>query len=472
MQIQKQLADNDLQLQIYFKQLKRIGMRLKLMDHIKRAPTVYMCSMRETIRRQNFSKVYKSFAELLNNLISRIHQDETQKRKNFEEKLSTASQHFILSILFRSLNDKVEHFMNEAALKFDTKLPQLEETDVNLIEKELISQLSNLRSSSFDSSSSSSSTSGTSSSSSCQPLENSTPMFESPQNSASGKSSGESQSSSKTESKTTSITKMTRFSEAFLADMNLEEYKYDAKTHGDLALLDSLSNIIQANGETSGESVLSVAKQSNEQTSQQISEIKTKLGETKDIFKSHCEDFRKDFLAIMNRQSELEKYYQNVGEQIKQSESQLRSDFYSEFLVFVKREDRAKDESFFNERFSEIDLEFAQSMIEFVEDLKETSRKQVDELQTALNLAKKNGNADKQKLFNEAIKRATQEKDKVIDELRLKETAYLDKISQLEASLTEATTAKKAEVEAKKIEVASGGFDSNSVQVVSKKEDK
>lgn len=471
MQIQKQLADNDLQLQIYFKQLKRISMRLKLMDHIKRAPTVYMCSMRETIRRQNFSKVYKSFAELLNNLISRIFQDETQKRKNFEEKLSTASQHFILSILFRSLNDKVEHFMNEGALKFDTKLPQLEENDVNLIEKELISQLSNLRSSSFDSSTSSSSTSATSSSSSCQPLENSSPMFESPQNSASGKSSGESQSSSKTESKTTSMTKMTRFSEAFLADMNLEEYKHDVKAYGDMALLDSLSNILQANAQTRDDQVLSVRKQSNEQTSKQIAEIKTKLGETRDIFKSHCEDFRKDFVEIMNRQSELEKYYLNVGEQIKQSERQLRSDFYSEFLVFIKREDRAKDERFFSEKFSEIELEFASNMIVLVEDLKETNRKQVDELQAALSLAKKNGNADKQKLFNEAIKRATQEKDKVIDELRSKETAYLEKISQLEASLAEAS-AKKAEEEAKKSESANGGFDSNSVQVVSKKEDK
>ncbi len=59
-QIQKQLADHDFQLQIYYKQLKRIGARVKLIDMIKRAPGIYMCSVRETVRRQRFSKVYKN----------------------------------------------------------------------------------------------------------------------------------------------------------------------------------------------------------------------------------------------------------------------------------------------------------------------------------------------------------------------------------------------------------------------------
>lgn len=60
MQVQKQLADNDFQLQIYFKQLKRMNTRIKLIDHIKKAPAIYLCSMRETIRRQHFSKIYKT----------------------------------------------------------------------------------------------------------------------------------------------------------------------------------------------------------------------------------------------------------------------------------------------------------------------------------------------------------------------------------------------------------------------------
>lgn len=59
MQIQKQLADHDFQLQIYFKQLKRINARVKLIDMIKKAPAIYICSLKETVRRQRFSKIYK-----------------------------------------------------------------------------------------------------------------------------------------------------------------------------------------------------------------------------------------------------------------------------------------------------------------------------------------------------------------------------------------------------------------------------
>ena len=60
MQIQKKMADTDFQLQIYFKQLKRINIRLKLMEQLKKAPFIYVYSMKETIRRQNFSKIYKN----------------------------------------------------------------------------------------------------------------------------------------------------------------------------------------------------------------------------------------------------------------------------------------------------------------------------------------------------------------------------------------------------------------------------
>jgi len=68
MQIQKQLADHDFQLQVYFKQLKRIGARVKLIDMIKRAPGIYLCSVREIVRRQGFSKVYKNVSVKLKSI--------------------------------------------------------------------------------------------------------------------------------------------------------------------------------------------------------------------------------------------------------------------------------------------------------------------------------------------------------------------------------------------------------------------
>jgi hypothetical protein len=64
MQVQKQIADYDFQLQVCFKQLKRINVRVKLMDQLKKAPYVYLSSLKETMRRINFSRSYKNVSFL------------------------------------------------------------------------------------------------------------------------------------------------------------------------------------------------------------------------------------------------------------------------------------------------------------------------------------------------------------------------------------------------------------------------
>lgn len=60
MQIQKQVAEYDFQVQLYFKQLKRFNIRIRLMEQIKKAPSVYVDAVRETMRRLRFSKAYKA----------------------------------------------------------------------------------------------------------------------------------------------------------------------------------------------------------------------------------------------------------------------------------------------------------------------------------------------------------------------------------------------------------------------------
>lgn len=60
MQVQKQIADFDFQIQIYFKQLRRLNVRLKLMEQLKKAPFVYLISLKEALRRTHFSTVYKT----------------------------------------------------------------------------------------------------------------------------------------------------------------------------------------------------------------------------------------------------------------------------------------------------------------------------------------------------------------------------------------------------------------------------
>lgn len=108
MQVQKKVADYDFQIQIYFKQLRRVNVRLKLMDQIKKAPYIYVYAMKETLRRLEFSKSYKAFTKLLCDLLKNVHQNECKQRKLFNAKTSSLNQHFILNILFRSLNDKFE----------------------------------------------------------------------------------------------------------------------------------------------------------------------------------------------------------------------------------------------------------------------------------------------------------------------------------------------------------------------------
>lgn len=108
MQVQKQIADFDFQLQLCLKQLRRITVRLRLAEQLKRAPFVYLSSIKETLRRVEFNKSYKSFARSIIELVTRICNNETQMRKAFESKMDGLGSHFILNVLFHSLNEKIE----------------------------------------------------------------------------------------------------------------------------------------------------------------------------------------------------------------------------------------------------------------------------------------------------------------------------------------------------------------------------
>lgn len=108
MQIQKRVADYDFRIQIFFKQLKRLNIRLKLMEQLQKAPYVYVYSMRETVRRVEFAKCYNHFAKLVHQLIKKLYENELNQRNLFGSKTKSLNQHFILKILFPSLNDQFE----------------------------------------------------------------------------------------------------------------------------------------------------------------------------------------------------------------------------------------------------------------------------------------------------------------------------------------------------------------------------
>jgi len=129
------------------------------------------------------------------------------------------------------------------------------------------------------------------------------------------------------------------------------------------------------------------------------------------------------------------------GQASDQIEFDLKSIFYSDILAFINRPETPTASPEFLEKFDQYfknnveEKQFFKSLHESIKELKISRDKEVTDLQASLNMAKKNVNADKQKLFNEAIKRATQEKDKVIEELRGREASHLAKIEELEAAL-------------------------------------
>ena len=377
-------------------------------------------------------------------------------RQLFDKKMSSSSHHFILNILFRSLNDRVEPFLvnsmtlifwfkselelfsfkNEINFKFDTQLPKLDEADVSGIELELINQLSSLKSSSFSSSTSSSSTSAssTSSASACTPqLENSAPMFESPQNSQKTSETTQTQSITKTSSK------LSKFSENFLAELNADELKMDLKNDQDLCLLNSLSEMLTNKYEAQQE----LNKPAVDP--EEIAKIKIKLSEAKSMLASYLNDFKQDISYLSTTQVQIARTLSEISVKSKKVEQENKAVFFTDLLAFLNldNDQRVWDE-FLSKQTDSLNKEFAQGLFQIVEKWQSSNQKQIESLKVAINQAKKNNNADKQIQFNEAIKRATQEKDKTIEELRLKEAAYLQKIDELKQSLEKVTELNQA----------------------------
>jgi hypothetical protein len=82
-----------------------------------------------------------------------------------------------------------------------------------------------------------------------------------------------------------------------------------------------------------------------------------------------------------------------------------------------------------------LDGEFLKKLITIIKTSQLEHTKEKEELKQNMQNLKNNINADKQKLFNEAINRVTKEKEKLIEELKQKELAYVEEIKQLKDSI-------------------------------------
>ncbi|CAF0759074.1 unnamed protein product [Brachionus calyciflorus] len=412
MQVQKKIADYDIQLQIYFQQLRRLNVRLKLMEQFKKAPYVYVYSMKETVRRNEFAKSYKQFARLISDLLKNIHENESNQRKLFNTKTSSLNQHFILNILFRNLGEKFEPFITELKQDFDDKLPQLDEIEVNDIENEIITCLK--------------------SDQSCSVISPSTSASES-----SAFSSQTSPSTSNTSSSNTStyqVDSTLNFeNEAFLLkELNIEieqipKVKIKNEPHSYLSLLKRLSDFLTHPNDHSSETSSEVQQKpyfvlspSTEELKQTINELRQRLTETRSTFTTYQSELNQQI-------SKLIEFNQNIKNIEPKNSKKI---IYSKILDNL--------EKIFSNEKNNIDLEEMDLDDQnFLNDLTNKILKFKQDQDLKLARLKQSTNAENQIKFNEAIKRVANEKDKLIEDLRQKQQGYLEKINNLEIEINE-----------------------------------
>ncbi|EDV43789.1 uncharacterized protein Dana_GF16341, isoform B [Drosophila ananassae] len=113
--------------------LKRAERHICIIEQIHRAPSIYVDAVAEVVRRKIFSDEFRQWATRLSIDFDRIHTEELRRRREFNERFEG---HF-LNILFPGMGDMPPAFANEHPLSFDTGLPPLNRSDMELLSSQL-----------------------------------------------------------------------------------------------------------------------------------------------------------------------------------------------------------------------------------------------------------------------------------------------------------------------------------------------
>lgn len=132
--IENGMSEYDNRLLFYLRCLRRAERHIGIIEQIHRAPSTYVAAVTEVVRRKIFSDKFRVWATCLSKDFDRIHGEELQRRRLFNESFDG---HF-LNILFPGMADMPPTFANEhAELSFDTRLPQLSCCDIELLSTQL-----------------------------------------------------------------------------------------------------------------------------------------------------------------------------------------------------------------------------------------------------------------------------------------------------------------------------------------------
>ena len=119
--VQRQMAESGQQLVLYHEELRRLSRRLEVMEQLHLAPSIYLATVVEVVRRRSFSQHYLKKASLVSGTFEELYTEEVRNRTGFQEKLN---KHF-LSTMFLGMEDLPPDFAVQPPEQFDASLPRI-----------------------------------------------------------------------------------------------------------------------------------------------------------------------------------------------------------------------------------------------------------------------------------------------------------------------------------------------------------
>ena len=82
--IQRQMAESGQELLLYYEELKRLSRRLEVMEQLHLAPSMYLATVVEVVRRKSFSDHFMRKSSLLASNFTHIFTEEVKTRQIFQ----------------------------------------------------------------------------------------------------------------------------------------------------------------------------------------------------------------------------------------------------------------------------------------------------------------------------------------------------------------------------------------------------
>ncbi|KZS15636.1 RB1-inducible coiled-coil protein [Daphnia magna] len=122
--VQRQLSEVHERLNLQNENLRRLRRHFDLLRQLHQAPSIYLRSMVEIVRRKHFSTKFIEWAETLSGYARIVNQDEASLRKSFIE---TCEGHFLTQLFPGIVEQFSPSFATSPPSPFDTNLPPVSE---------------------------------------------------------------------------------------------------------------------------------------------------------------------------------------------------------------------------------------------------------------------------------------------------------------------------------------------------------